>query len=91
VTLLSRLLSALDAEVLALERGEVPVERLRAVSAIDGRMVTVDLGTERVEGRAAGISDEGYLLLDTEAGRVALSIGEVVGVRDQPLAMGAEA
>jgi BirA family biotin operon repressor/biotin-[acetyl-CoA-carboxylase] ligase len=84
VALLGRLLQALDAEVAALEAGDSPVARLRAVSAIDGRPITVDLGTEHLDGTAAGISDEGLLLLDTEAGRVALAIGEVVGVRQVP-------
>jgi BirA family biotin operon repressor/biotin-[acetyl-CoA-carboxylase] ligase len=80
VALLSRLLDALDAEMEALERGESPVARLAAVSALDGRQVTVDLGSERLDGRAAGISEEGLLLLDTELGRVALAIGEVTSV-----------
>jgi BirA family biotin operon repressor/biotin-[acetyl-CoA-carboxylase] ligase len=90
VDLLRRLLDALDAEMAALEAGTSPVERLRAVSAIDGRQVSVDLGTEQLEGTAAGISDQGLLLLDTHAGRVALAIGEVVAVRDAPLAAGAQ-
>jgi BirA family biotin operon repressor/biotin-[acetyl-CoA-carboxylase] ligase len=90
VALLGRLLAALDAAVAALERGESPVARLRAVSAIDGRQLTVDLGPERLEGRAAGISDEGFLLLDTQAGRVALAIGEVVAVRDQLAEVGTD-
>ena len=81
VGLLGRLLDALDAEVAALEAGNSPVDRVRAISAIDGLQVTVDLGTEQIAGVAAGISDEGFLLLDTEAGRLALAIGEVVAVR----------
>jgi len=90
VDLLRGLLDALDAEVAALEAGTSPVARLQAVSAIDGRQVAVDLGTEQLEGTAAGISDQGLLLLDTHAGRVALAIGEVVAVRDAPLAAGAQ-
>jgi BirA family biotin operon repressor/biotin-[acetyl-CoA-carboxylase] ligase len=89
VALLVRLLDALDAEVAGLERGESPVARLAAVSALDGRRVTVDLGAERVDGLAAGISDEGLLLLDTELGRVALAIGEVTSV-GTPEVLGAE-
>jgi BirA family transcriptional regulator, biotin operon repressor / biotin---[acetyl-CoA-carboxylase] ligase len=88
VTLLGRLLDALDAEVAALGTGRSPVERLREVSSIDGLRVTVDLGTEQVDGTAAGISDEGFLLLDTHAGRLALAIGEVVAVRTEPVAVG---
>jgi BirA family biotin operon repressor/biotin-[acetyl-CoA-carboxylase] ligase len=90
VDVLRRLLDALDAEVTALEAGTSPVERLQAVSAIDGRQVAVDLGTEQLEGTAAGFSDQGFLLLDTHGGRVALAIGEVVAVRDVPLAAGAQ-
>jgi BirA family biotin operon repressor/biotin-[acetyl-CoA-carboxylase] ligase len=88
VSLLRRLLAALEDEVTALERGASPVARLEAVSAISGQRVSVDLGAERLDGRAAGISDEGFLLLDTQAGRVALSIGEVVGVLEEPMTMG---
>ena len=90
VDLLRLLLDALDAEVAALEAGNSPVARLQAVSAIDGRQVAVDLGSEQLEGTAAGINDQGLLLLDTEAGRVALAIGEVVAVRDAPIAAGAQ-
>ena len=32
----------------------------------------------------AGIADDGSLLVDTDAGRVALGVGEVVAVRDLP-------
>ena len=84
VALLSALLAALDAAVAALERGESPVARLAGVSALDGRHVTVDLGSERLVGRAAGVSEQGLLLLDTDAGRVALAVGEVLAVRDAP-------
>jgi BirA family biotin operon repressor/biotin-[acetyl-CoA-carboxylase] ligase len=90
VTLLARLLDALDAEVAALERGESPVARLAAVSALDGQQVTVDLGAESLHGLAAGISQEGLLLLDTELGRVALAIGEVTSVA-APDVVGADA
>ncbi len=86
VALLEALLGALDAEVAGLERGESPVVRFRAVSALDGRRVAVEMGDEVVEGNAVGIADDGALLLDTAAGRVALSVGEVVSVREaQPM------
>jgi len=80
--LLRVLLDGLDAELAALERGGSPVERFRAVSALDGRRVAVELGDELLEGIAAGIAEDGALLLDTAAGRLALTIGEVVAVRD---------
>jgi len=82
IALLGVLLDALDAELAALERGGSPVDRFRSVSALDGRRVAVDLGEGVLEGIAAGIADDGALLLDTAAGRVALTIGEVVSVRD---------
>jgi BirA family transcriptional regulator, biotin operon repressor / biotin---[acetyl-CoA-carboxylase] ligase len=82
VSLLATLLDRLDHEVRVLERGESPVARLRDHSALDGRHVTVDMGAERLDGRVAGTSDGGLLLLDTPAGRVALAIGEVVAVRE---------
>ena len=82
VLLLARVLDALDAEARALERGESPVDRLRAVSWLDGRAVEVDTGTTTVAGRAAGIADDGSLLLDAEVGRVALSVGEVARVHE---------
>jgi BirA family transcriptional regulator, biotin operon repressor / biotin---[acetyl-CoA-carboxylase] ligase len=84
VALLSGVLTALDREIAALERGESPVSRVAAVSALDGRQVTIDLGTDRLDGVAAGISEQGLLLLDTAAGRLALAVGEVVAVRDAP-------
>ena len=84
VALLSAVLGALDAAVAALEREESPVARLAGVSALDGRHVTVDLGSDRLVGTAAGVSEQGLLLLDTDAGRVALAVGEVVAVRDAP-------
>lgn len=80
--LLAVLLDALDAELAALERGDSPVDRFRSVSALDGRRVGVELGEALLEGIAAGIADDGALLLDTEAGRFALTIGEVISVRD---------
>jgi BirA family biotin operon repressor/biotin-[acetyl-CoA-carboxylase] ligase len=82
VLLLDRVLDALDAEVHAVERGETPVARLRAADWLDGRQVEVDTGTATLSGRAAGIADDGSLLLDAEAGRVALSVGEVARVQE---------
>ncbi|MGH2416777.1 MAG: biotin--[acetyl-CoA-carboxylase] ligase [Candidatus Limnocylindria bacterium] len=82
IALLGVLLDALDAELAALERGGSPVDRFRSASTLDGRRVAVELGEEVLEGIAAGIGDDGALLLDAAAGRVALTIGEVVSVRD---------
>ncbi len=80
VELLDRLLRALDGELGALEAGRSPVDRLRAVSWLDGRRLAVDAGEATVHGTGAGIADDGSLLVDTAAGRLALSHGEVVRV-----------
>ncbi|MEO8639114.1 MAG: biotin--[acetyl-CoA-carboxylase] ligase [Chloroflexota bacterium] len=82
VRLLRRVLDALDAEVRALERGDTPLPRLRASSWLDGRQVEVDTGTAIIIGRAAGIADDGSLLLDADVGRLALSVGEVARVHE---------
>jgi len=82
VLLLTRVLDALDAEARALEQGESPVPRLRATSWLDGRAVEVDTGATTIAGQAAGIADDGSLLLDAEIGRMALSVGEVVRVHE---------
>jgi BirA family biotin operon repressor/biotin-[acetyl-CoA-carboxylase] ligase len=82
VLLLGRVLDALDAEARSLERGESPVPRLRATSWLDGRAVEVDTGAATITGQAAGIADDGSLLVDAELGRVALSVGEVVRVHE---------
>lgn len=87
VALLGDVLAALDAEATALERGELPLARLRASSWLDGRLVAVDTGSETITGLAVGIADDGSLLLDAEVGRLVLSIGEVVQVRE-PMAAG---
>lgn len=82
VALLRRALDALDAEVHALEDGALPLTRMRASSWLDGRSVEVDTGSETITGLAAGIADDGSLLLDAKVGRLALSVGEVVRVHE---------
>lgn len=82
VGLLRTLLDALSAEVKALERGEPPLARLREHSWLDGRRVEIDTGAQTISGRAAGIGDDGSLLLDAEAGRISLSVGEVARVHE---------
>ena len=87
-TLLSAVLAALDAALASLERGESPVARLRAGLGA-GRTARHGRPRHRSAGRAwrPAISEQGLLLLDTDAGRVALAVGEVVAVRDaaQPM------
>jgi BirA family biotin operon repressor/biotin-[acetyl-CoA-carboxylase] ligase len=84
VALLGELLARLDAEVAALEAGRSPVDRFREASVLDGRGISVEVGDAVVEGVGAGIADDGALLVDTPAGRLALGVGEVVAVRDLP-------
>ena len=83
VVLLGRLLDALDAEIAAVEAGERLVDRYREASWLDGRQVTVSLGTEGLDGIALGVNDDGLLVLQTDAGRRVLSSGEVVRVRER--------
>jgi BirA family biotin operon repressor/biotin-[acetyl-CoA-carboxylase] ligase len=82
ITLLRRLLSGLDQELGALERGESPVERLAGLSALDGRSVTVDLGETLVDGTVRGVAGDGQLMLETDSGTRLLAVGEVVSVRE---------
>ena len=82
VELLRRLLDTLAAEVAALERGGSPLERLRHVSALDGRRIVVDTGAGRIEGTATGVTADGQLVLETGAGATTLAVGEVVSVRE---------
>ena len=81
VAVLARYLEALDRELAELAAGRSPIERLRAVSWLDGRPVSVDSGTGVVTGRAASIDDHGRLLVATDAGMVAVAFGDVVHVR----------
>lgn len=90
VDLLRRILTALDTEVAALERGETPLPRLRAHSWLDGQPVEVETGDGILTGIAAGIGDDGSLLLDADVGRLALSVGEVARVHESQAAMVAE-
>jgi BirA family biotin operon repressor/biotin-[acetyl-CoA-carboxylase] ligase len=82
VILLGRVLDALDTGAHALERGDTPLARLRAADWLHGRELAIDTGNTTLTGRGAGIADDGSLLLDAEAGRVALSVGEVARVHD---------
>ena len=81
VALLRRLLGALDVEMAAIEAGVSPLERFRAASGLTGREVEVVLGDgESLRGRAAGIDDDGALVVDSHSGRRALHQAEVVRV-----------
>ena len=79
--LLGDLLDALDAELLAIEAGLSPLPRYRQACATLGTTVGVETATGRVEGLAIEIDDLGALVIETTAGRVALTSGEVVRLR----------
>ncbi len=61
---------------------EAVLERWRERCVTLGRRVRVDLGVDDVEGTAAGIDDDGNLLVDTlEGARRSLAVGDVVHLR----------
>jgi BirA family biotin operon repressor/biotin-[acetyl-CoA-carboxylase] ligase len=80
VALLDAVLTALDRELAALDAGISPLDRYRDASALSGRDVLVAAGDLELAGRAAGIADDGSLLIDTPEGRVAVAHGEVLRV-----------
>ena len=84
VALLGRLFDALDREIGAIERGERIVDRYRDAAWLDGRQVTVSVGPEEIDGMALGVTEDGLLAVETDAGRRLVSSGEVVRVRERP-------
>jgi len=54
---------------------------IEAVLATIGQDVTVELGDEQVVGHTVGLSDKGYLLLDTEQGRIEVVTGDLRHLR----------
>lgn len=80
VQLLASYLAALDAEVKLLEAGVSPVERLRGRSWLDGRRVRVAVPGGEVEGEAAGIADDGALLVRTATATRRVLFGDAVHV-----------
>jgi BirA family biotin operon repressor/biotin-[acetyl-CoA-carboxylase] ligase len=79
--LLSRLLSELDDEVASIEAGASPLNRYRAACVTIGRLVTVDVGSGHVVGKAVDLDDRGGLVLDTDDGAVTITAGEVIRAR----------
>ncbi len=80
VALLAGLLDHLEREIADLGAGLTPLPRLRARSWLDGQTIEIDTGAALVRGIGAGLADDGSLLVDTDAGRIALGHGEVVRV-----------
>ncbi len=81
--LLGRLLAGLEREIEALEAGISPIDRYRAASWLDGRDVVVSLGERAVEGRALGVNEQGWLVVESREGRQVLNVGEVARVRER--------
>jgi BirA family biotin operon repressor/biotin-[acetyl-CoA-carboxylase] ligase len=79
--LLAALLDALDDELVAVESGRSPLARYRRACATLGTEVGVETGSGRVDGRAVEIDERGALVIDTLAGRLAVTSGEIVRVR----------
>jgi BirA family transcriptional regulator, biotin operon repressor / biotin---[acetyl-CoA-carboxylase] ligase len=61
------------------ERSVLP--RYRELCVTLGRDVSVDLGTELLEGRAVDVNADGSLVVETSTGRRSVSAGDVVHVR----------
>jgi BirA family transcriptional regulator, biotin operon repressor / biotin---[acetyl-CoA-carboxylase] ligase len=79
--LLGRLLDALDEELVALENGSSPLRRYRAACVTLGSEVGIDTALGRIQGRATGINDHGALVIETAAGPMAVTSGEIQRLR----------
>nr|MDQ3345250.1 biotin--[acetyl-CoA-carboxylase] ligase [Chloroflexota bacterium] len=79
--LLADVLDALDAELVAIEAGLSPLPRYREACVTLGTTVGVETATGRIEGVAVEVDDVGALVIETTAGRVSLTSGEVVRLR----------
>lgn len=79
--LLRRLLESLEEEVAALEAGRSPLPRYREACRTLGTWVTVETPGGPVVGRATRVDDGGALVVETGAGTLAVTSGEVVRVR----------
>ena len=79
--LLASYLDELDVELVAIEAGRSPLGRYRAACATLGTEVGIETPGGRVEGRAIEIDEGGALVVETSAGPVALSTGDVVRLR----------
>ena len=77
----SALLDRLDAEVADIERGTSPLDRYRAACVTIGSEVAVDGSDGRFGGRAVAIDEHGALVVETAAGIVAVTTGDVVRLR----------
>jgi BirA family biotin operon repressor/biotin-[acetyl-CoA-carboxylase] ligase len=81
VDLLATLLDWLDAELAAVEDGTSPLPRYRDACATLGTEVRAETAGGDVEGRAIDVNERGALVIETAAGLVALTSGEIVRLR----------
>jgi BirA family transcriptional regulator, biotin operon repressor / biotin---[acetyl-CoA-carboxylase] ligase len=85
VELLVAMLRRLDQRYGALVASPDGATELRSAwrdrSATLGRRVRVDLGADDLEGTAVDITTDGHLVVDTEAGRRTVAVGDVVHLR----------
>ncbi|CAN5615715.1 bifunctional biotin--[acetyl-CoA-carboxylase] synthetase/biotin operon repressor [soil metagenome] len=81
VALLRSVLDGLERELAAVEAGWSPLVRYRTVCETLGAFVSVETQAGRVEGRAVEVDDTGALVVETSAGRVPVSGGNVEMVR----------
>jgi BirA family transcriptional regulator, biotin operon repressor / biotin---[acetyl-CoA-carboxylase] ligase len=81
VELLGALLSSLDAELERIEDFDAVLDDWRALNCTLGKLVRVQRFGEVLEGRAADLTPEGALLLETPEGIVELFEGEVEHLR----------
>ena len=80
VSLLERLLAALDAEVARLEAGESPLRRFQSASWLTGRAIEVETQAGRLSGVAREVADNGGLILDGATLQTVVNVGEVIRV-----------
>ena len=80
--ILVELLGALDRRYRALRRGDFDGRAWVQRQWTTGRRLTVETGSQRVEGRGAGVDPQtGALLVETYEGTVAVGSGEVISCR----------
>jgi BirA family biotin operon repressor/biotin-[acetyl-CoA-carboxylase] ligase len=83
VELLGAILSKLEDELEKLEDFDVVLDDWRALNCTLGRLVLVERFGELLEGRAADLTPDGALLLETSEGTVEVFEGEVKHLRQE--------
>jgi BirA family biotin operon repressor/biotin-[acetyl-CoA-carboxylase] ligase len=81
VALLDGLLTALDAELKAIESGRSPIDRYRAACRTLGSQVVLSTEHGPLVGLATDLDPTGGLVVETDAGTRTVASGEVVQVR----------